>query len=335
MPRKPREILECRDYMLPPDFPIVVLTGDVWKISDVRAPHLHFHTHMEIGLCHSDSGTLEFRDTKYPFKAGDVTLISKGIPHTTYSSPGTASTWSYLMVDMVQMIDPLSSIVALPPEVVYKDILYNSRFIVSQEQDPILSTLVMEIVNEVQQKAPNYKQCVRGLFDALISKFSRHIQAQTTVSAEKGAPIAPALRYIDNHFMDNFKIDDLAAMCMMSSSYFRKIFTETIGSGPLEYLNQTRIMRACALLQMSNLSILEICESVGFGSLSSFNRHFSNITGQTPTSWRSQINADRPVALRRYVGWLAPQEATSELPETKTIKSSRTAALGTAGSRRP
>ncbi len=334
MPRKPREILECRDYMLPPEFPIVVLSGDIWKISDIRFPTLHFHTHLEIGMCHSDSGTLEFRDAKYPFKAGDVTLISPGIPHTTYSSPGTASGWSYLMVDLVQMMNPLASVTDLPPEVVYRDILYNSRIIVSQEEDPILSTLVMEVIGEMQQKESNYRQCVRGLFDALISKFSRHALEQVSVSVEKRTPIAPALRYIDTHYMDDFKMDDLAAMCMMSSSYFRRIFTETMGLGPLEYLNQIRIMRACALLQMTDLSILEICESVGFGSLSSFNRHFSSAMGQPPTAWRNLVNADRPVALRRYAGWLAPQKGTPS-SETKTIKSSHMAALGTVGTHRP
>lgn len=86
MSRNPREILECRDYMLPPEFPIAVLSGDIWEISDIRFPTLHFHTHLEIGMCHSDSGILEFRDAKYPFTAGDVTLISPYIPHHLFQS---------------------------------------------------------------------------------------------------------------------------------------------------------------------------------------------------------------------------------------------------------
>ncbi len=335
MPRRPREILECRDYMLAPEFPIVVLSGDVWRISDCRSPTLHFHTHMEIGVCHSDSGILEFRDAQYPFRAGDVTLISPNIPHTTYSSPGTASKWSYLMVDLVQMISPLAAVSGPPPEVLYKDILYNARMIVHQEQDPMLSTLIMEIIREVQGEAFNYRQCVRGLFDALISKFSRHALERVPVNAEKRMPIAPALQYIDTHYMDDFKMDQLAAVCMMSPSYFRKVFTETMELSPLEYLNQVRIMRACALLQVTDLSILDICESVGFGSLSSFNRHFSSMIGQSPTAWRNQVNEDRPVALRRYTGWLAPPKSASASEGSGSIKNSHMAVLGTAGTRRP
>ena len=115
MSRRPREILEYRSHALPPEFPILVLTGDKWRISDVRVPALHFHNCLEIGLCHSDSGTLEFQDTSYHFKAGDLTLIGSEMPHTTYSSPGTASKWSYLFVDPAQLLDPpVSTTDALP-----------------------------------------------------------------------------------------------------------------------------------------------------------------------------------------------------------------------------
>lgn len=195
------------------------------------------------------------------------------------------------MVDLVQMLSPFASVTDPPPEVVYKDILYNSRIIVSQEQDPLLSMLVMEIVGEMQRKEPNYRQCVRGLLDALSSKLSRYALERISVSVEKKTSIFPALRYIEAHYMDDFKMGDLAAICMMSTSYFRRVFTETMGSGPLEYLNQTRIIHACVLLRMTDLSILDICELVGFGSLSSFYRHFSSTMGQAPTAWRSLVSA--------------------------------------------
>lgn len=310
MPRRPREIMECRDYALPPEFPIIALTGEVWRIADIRSPVLHFHNSLEIGVCHSDSGTLEFQDTSFPFRAGDVTIISRGVPHTTYSSPGTASRWSYLFVDPIQMLDPLATVMDIPTEVQYKYILYNSRLILSREQEPSLYGLASEIVQEMQDKKANYKHCVRGLFEALLGKLSRHTDEAVSLHTDKMFPIAPALRYIDMHYRDSFKIDDLAELCKMSSSYFRRVFTEAMGLGPLEYVNQLRVMRACTLLQMTDYSILEVCEEVGFGSLSSFNRHFSAVMGQPPTSWRHHINADRPLALRRYTGWMEPPKQT-------------------------
>ena len=315
MPRRPREIIECRDYALPPDFPIIVLTGDVWHISDIRAHFLHFHNHLEIGVCHSGSGVLGFQDGDRPFRAGDVTAIGSGTLHTTCSSPGTSSLWSYIMADPVRLADP--PVPGAPGSQLYQDLLqrgfaYNYRVTVSREEDPSFSFLAEEIIAEMQERKPNYTTCVRSLLATFMCKLSRHTADMAGLSGDNPFHIAPALRYVDTHYMDSFSIDDLAAICKMSTSYFRRVFSETMGMGPLEYVNRTRITRACAMLQMSDSSILEVCEAVGFASLSSFNRHFSSIMGQTPTVWRHQTRTDRPAMLLRYPGWVVPDDTPGQ-----------------------
>ena len=298
--------MECRDYLLPPEFPVVVLTGEEWRLSDQRSPVLHFHNHMEIGICHTDSGVMGFRDGDRPFRAGDVTLIAAGTPHTTCSAPGTASKWSYIMVDPIQLIDPATSTIEPPVAQMYAKVLYNFQAIVPEEQDPLLGMLVNETVREMVERRPNYKRTVRALLDTVLNRFSRRAEDSGPDKGAKPFHISPALRYVEQHYMDDLRMDDLAAACKMSTSYFRRVFNETMGLGPLEYLNRTRITRACTLLQMTDSSVLEICEAVGFRSLSSFNRHFSAIMGQPPTAWRNRIHADMPVTLRRYTGWTTP-----------------------------
>ena len=298
--------MECRDYLLPPEFPVVVLTGEEWRLSDQRSPVLHFHNHMEIGICHTDSGVMGFRDGDRPFRAGDVTLIAAGTPHTTCSAPGTASKWSYIMVDPIQLIDPATSTIEPPVAQMYAKVLYNFQAIVSEEQDPLLGMLVNETVREMVERRPNYKRTVRALLDTVLNRFSRRAEDSGPDKGVKPFHISPALRYVEQHYMDDLRMDDLAAACKMSTSYFRRVFNETMGLGPLEYLNRTRITRACTPLQMTDSSVLEICEAVGFRSLSSFNRHFSAIMGQPPTAWRNRIHADMPVTLRRYTGWTTP-----------------------------
>ncbi len=310
MARNPRPAIECRDYDLPPDLPIRAITGEDWRISDIRSDVLHFHNCLEIGLCHSDSGFLEFSDARCPFGAGDVTLIASGTPHTTYSAPGQASRWSYLFADMASLVDPAVAPLG-PPQVR----LYNGRLIVSAKEDPALGVLVEEIVREMTEKKPNYKPAVRGLFDALMCKFFRHVTRLDAFGSDSPMLISPALRYIDSCYMDPFTIEDLAAMCKVSASYFRHVFTETVGVGPLEYLNRTRVIRSCTLLQTTNLSIVEVCEAVGFRSLSSYNRHFSEIMGQPPTAWRRHIHLEQPAAPPpRYSGWLTPPRMEPRRP---------------------
>lgn len=102
--KKGKEIIEYRNYYLPSHFPLVFLSGPKWKISDIPSERLHFHNCLEIGICHSGSGTLRFcNGQEIHFFAGDITCIPRNTPHTTFSDPGTNSRWSYLFFDLRQL----------------------------------------------------------------------------------------------------------------------------------------------------------------------------------------------------------------------------------------
>lgn len=163
----------------------------------------------------------------------------------------------------------------------------------------MFEVFVNEVFREMRERKDGYRFCVSTLLEALLGKLSRYLSESGSAPAGNPFPIAPALRHIDTHYIDDFKMDDLAALCKMSTSYFHRIFTETMGVGPLEYLNRTRILRACTLLQMTQMSILDVCEAVGFLSLSSFNRHFSATMGMPPTAWRNRLNAEQSYTLYR------------------------------------
>lgn len=151
------------------------------------------------------------------------------------------------------------------------------------------------ILQEMQTRSLNYEISVRGLFVALITEVMRLSTEQNDSAAANRMVIAPALTYIDEFYMENFSIRDLADACSMSESHFRRVFRELVGMGPLDYLNRTRIAKACSLLRMTDDSILTISEKVGFGSMSSFNRHFYEVMGTVIGT-----------SILKYSGWLRP-----------------------------
>ena len=87
MAKRKNIITEYRNYYLPPHFPVIALSGDYWKISDRPSGHLHFHNCLEIGICHSDSGCLEFYGEPAPFKEGDITVIPRNVPALPATGP--------------------------------------------------------------------------------------------------------------------------------------------------------------------------------------------------------------------------------------------------------
>lgn len=311
MPRRKKSVIEFRDYPLNPQFSVLLLTGEDWRISDVPSGRLHIHNCLEIGLCETDSGFMRFEDTECPFKAGDVTIVSCDVPHTTYSAPGTASRWSYLFVDLGQLLQPYVSAADLRSQNLLTSVQHRLHFILGNKENPAIFSLVAGIVEEMKQKRSYYELTVRGLFLAFLTELARTKEAQDGKSddprPENALVIAPALERIRCHYMEDFPMDDLAALCGLSPTHFRRLFSSVMGSSPLEYLITTRIRNGADRLRMSEDSILSVSEEVGFHSLSSFNRHFLAIMGQTPREWRSRVGSLNSQSVQKYTGWLVAE----------------------------
>lgn len=307
-PKQPS--IEYRNYLLPASFPIIVLGGDEWRISDVPSSTLHFHNCLEIGLCESDSGTMRFRGTEQPFKKGDITVVACNIPHTTYSSPGTASLWHYIFVNVEELFFPYFPVDMIGNHDVLSDMILEFHSILSSEEHPDIFLLVSAVINEMEKQENNYQFSVRGLMLSLIVKLLNiYIQQEgqfEVAHSENSLAIAPALHYIRTNYMLDFPMDKLAEICELSPTHFRRLFTSIMGFGPLEYLHRIRITHATTMLRTTEQPILDISEDVGFHSISSFNRHFSEIVGMTPSDYRRQLTLASDQSILRCTGWLTP-----------------------------
>lgn len=166
MAKSKRAVTEYRSYYLPTHFPVLLLSGDYWKISDIPSGSLHFHNCLEIGICHSDSGTLEINGEKQTFHAGDVTVLPRNVPHTTYSAPGTKSHWSYLFLDPKELFRNL-----LPASWKNYDLSTDGfpafRYIFSKEAFPHINYLVSHIIHELEEQNPCYQISARSLLCSL------------------------------------------------------------------------------------------------------------------------------------------------------------------------
>ncbi len=313
MSKPKKTVIEYRNYELPVTFPVLLLTGDRWHISDVKSGKLHFHNCLEIGLCHTDSGFMEFDGKPFPFKAGDVTFISRNVPHTTYSSKGTASLWSYIYVQPDEILKGYYAD-SFPYSDIFADMLQNIRCILGKEDYADIYYLVKTIIEEIERKGMNYQLTVKGLFLALFMKMMRIYSSDKNAESRKNAEaadnalvISPALDYIKENYMQNFPIEDLADMCHLSQTHFRRVFHEIMNTSPLNYLNTTRILQSCILLRTTEDSILSISERVGFRSVSSYNRHFSEIMGTQPSDWRHKMAQVDNASILEYTGWMQAQ----------------------------
>ena len=84
-------------------------------------------------------------------------------------------------------------------------------------------------------------------------------------------------------------IETLAQLCNMSVSTLRRKFYSALECAPSDYIHRVRIGAATVMLSAENKSILEICHQVGYMSLSSFNRQFRKLTGESPREMRNRM----------------------------------------------
>lgn len=98
--------------------------------------------------------------------------------------------------------------------------------------------------------------------------------------------IKEALSFIEQNFQNDISIEDIAAFCGLNRSYFGKIFHDTIGRSPQEFLISYRMTKAAELLKITALSIADIGNAVGYPNQLHFSRAFKNVYGMSPRNWR-------------------------------------------------
>ena len=111
---------------------------------------------------------------------------------------------------------------------------------------------------------------------------------------------------IDREYAQPLDVEALARDVHMSAGHLTRQFKAAYGEPPYQYLMTRRIERAMALLRRGDLSVTEVCFTVGCSSLGTFSTRFTELVGVPPSTYRQQV-----------------ADETSELPSCETKKVTR------------
>jgi AraC-like DNA-binding protein len=112
----------------------------------------------------------------------------------------------------------------------------------------------------------------------------------------------------DRRYAEPLDLDALAGAAGMSKYHFLRCFEAEYGETPMQYVTRRRIERASDLLRATNLTVTEICHLVGYTSLGSFSRRFTELVGTNPSTYQ-RTRAGGPHIPGCYVFMLGLQRA--------------------------
>ncbi|MDQ0417129.1 two-component system response regulator YesN [Croceifilum oryzae] len=95
-------------------------------------------------------------------------------------------------------------------------------------------------------------------------------------------------KYIEEHFMEDLSLEQLAKLVQLSPFYLSKCFKEEFGISYVDYMTQCRISRAKEYIRQGGFSFKEIAYAVGYHDPNYFSRVFKKTCGFSPSQYRDK-----------------------------------------------
>jgi AraC family transcriptional regulator len=159
------------------------------------------------------------------------------------------------------------------------------------ERDDLIQGIFSPLQTELEMTGIGGNLLVDSLKTALaIHLLRKYCTTLPKLSSYANGLSAAQLRlvtdYINAHLDWDLKLTELSTIAQISPYHFLRLFKNSLGVTPHQYILQQRIDRAKYLLKSSSLDISEIALRVGFCDSSHLTRCFKSILGKTPSQWR-------------------------------------------------
>jgi AraC-like DNA-binding protein len=183
------------------------------------------------------------------------------------------------------LIDALPAVLAFPASV----------------DDPIHGVVTL-LSREMAQSRPGQQTVLDRLLDLLVvlglrTGLTRSANAPAWFRASADERLSRALQAIHENAERPWTVEDLARIALMSRASFARVFQQTLGQTPMQYLSDWRMTLARDLLLTEGLSLSQIADRVGYSSQYAFATAFRRHHGEPPGRWRQHHSLNPPTLL--------------------------------------
>jgi AraC-like DNA-binding protein len=306
-----------------------------FMVSRYHEPTVHFlwHYHHEIELVwiRKGSGLRYVGRSVERFKAGDLVLIGSRLPHTWASTSEqlAEAEWSVIQFLPKNWSEEFWQL----PEVRRLNVFLARAVRGMRFSGPASREIGEQIEALAAQPSHSLESLIQflAIFQRLLRTPCHYLNgAHTDMNlAEPDPRVERLLEWIQNHFAEPITQAQCAAEIKMSPQGFSRWFKLRVGRVFQHYVNELRVAKVCARLVDQQESITETAFKCGYNNLANFNRRFREITGLSPTQFRSKTRQIQEQHAREFLIRLGSHSAVRISPESATRPGTKQGAIST------
>jgi AraC-like DNA-binding protein len=254
------------------------------SLNNVPMPTMPLHSIYEpvLGLVAQGAKRAVLADRVFDYKAGQYLVVSLGLPvigHITKASKNAP----FLAVGLVLKPERVASL-PLEAASVEQDHEGILGIGVSQAPEDLLDALVrlLRLLDRPLDIPIMLPMIEREILWLLLCGEQGTLVRQIGLADSRLSRISRAIRWIREHYMESFRIEDLAKLVAMSPTSFHRHFRAATAMSPLQYQKQIRLQAARSRLIVTAEDVASVGLSVGYDSPSQFSREYGRLFGVPP-----------------------------------------------------
>jgi AraC family transcriptional regulator len=156
---------------------------------------------------------------------------------------------------------------------------------------PLILQLVIELRNDLAAGCPSGPLYGESIAHTLTAHLLKHYTVHPPKSKSlprklSNLQVQQVIDYIQGHLDQPLPLAELSAIAQLSPYYFTRLFKQTTGFAPHQFVIHRRIERAKHLLKQKKLSIAQVALEVGFTDQGHFTKCFQKFMDISPKFYR-------------------------------------------------
>ncbi len=258
---------------------------------------MHWHDEMEIVYVQEGEYIESVDFEEYHVKKGDIVLINPSVLHSFRQFDDKRTVFRTVIFNMNLLTGNSTDACSIKYFMPFAENSFLSPVVISPEHPSYaeIQSRVQNMISVYDEKGDCFeirlKAEVYSLFYILFRDVFVSESGNSSVKEVTTKNIKAIIDYINENYMNNITIDELAETVNLSKHYFMRFFKRYMGMTCIEYINDYRLNIASNLLLTTRVQITEVAASIGITNLSYFNRIFKKKFHMTPKEYRNSVQS--------------------------------------------